>query len=334
VQSLPARIAALLGVVFVAVAVLLWIVMEAAPELVRQMSVEAAVGLVGVALAGAWCVLLPLARRLARMAAEAHAMAAEVARQNTLLAQAGRRRRELLSNVSHDLRTPLASMQGYLELLLVRHGSLDPAEAQNYLQIATRQSERLARLVGDLFELTRLEADDMQPQNEPFTIAELAQDVLQKFAADAARRGVALQAHCGADSAGALMVQADVALIERVFGNLVENALRHTAAGGAVAIEISAGDGVAELAVRDNGSGIAAEDLPSIFERYDGASRVGDGGGAGLGLAIARRIATLHGSQLRLSSEPGRGTRVAFDLPLAARPLRPARPPDAAARTA
>ena len=85
--------------------------------------------------------------------------------------------------MAHDLRTPLASMQGYLELLLLRDGSLDPAEARNYLQTAARQSERLSRLVRDLFELTRLEAGELQPQPEAFALAELAQDVVQKFAA-------------------------------------------------------------------------------------------------------------------------------------------------------
>ena len=319
-RALAARIGALLGAVFVAVGVLVLLLMEGNPLRARLMSAEGAIGLVALALFAAWCALLPLARRVARMAADADTMAARLAEQNQVLAQTAKRRRELLVNVSHDLRTPLASMQGYLELLLLRHGSLEPAEAQNYLQTAARQSERLSRLVGDLLELTRLEADEVRLDSEPFPVAELAHDLVQRFGADAARRGVTLAAAAGAQRGGALMVRADIGLVERLLGNLVENALRHTAAGGEVAVEVAAGDGVAELAVRDNGEGIAAHDLAGIFERFDDASRVGDSGTsrAGLGLAIARRIAALHGSTLAIDSRPGRGTRVSFALPLAA----------------
>ena len=321
---------------------------------------EFALGLVGGSLIAAWCLVRPALRRIERLVAALaaferrgyapplqlpHAAAAadangdsiaqltaqlervglHVQAQGAGLAQGLRQRRELLANVSHDLRTPLASMQGYLELLLLRHGHLDSAEAHNHLQTAARQSERLARLVGDLFELTRLEADDMRAEQEPFVAAELAQDVAQKFAGDAQRRAVALTTRC-ADATGAngaTLVRADIALIERVLDNLVDNALRHTPAGGRVTIEIERNERCAHLAVQDTGVGIAAEDLPGLFERYDRASRVGTAAassGAGLGLAIARRIVGLHGSQLQVHSAPGQGTRVSFDLALAQRP--------------
>ena len=108
-------------------------------------------------------------------------------------------------------------MQGYLELLLLRQGELDGAEARNYLQTAARQSERLGRLVADLFELTRLEADGAQADGEDFTLAELAHDVAQKFAADAARRGVRLEARVGpAPPARPCFVRADLGLVERL----------------------------------------------------------------------------------------------------------------------
>jgi signal transduction histidine kinase len=266
---------------------------------------------------------------IARLAARAEQVSQHIASQAATLAQAARGRRELLANVSHDLRTPLASMQGYLELLLLRQGSLEPAEAHNYLQTAARQSERLGRLVGDLFELTRLEAEDMQPQAEPFVLAELAQDVVQRFAPDAHRREVALSTCCEAGpggeaakgSIGAAQVQADIALIERVLANLVDNALRHTPAGGVVTIAISGDEAHLKVAVRDSGEGIAAEDLPGIFERYDRATRVGDSGAghAGLGLAIAQRIVKLHGSALQVQSVAGQGTRVGFELARAER---------------
>ncbi len=256
------------------------------------------------------------ARRIAELSAQVDALTKQVAGLAVALENGARQRRELLANLSHDLRTPLASMQGYLELLLLRQGRLGSAEARNYLQTAAAQSERLARLIGDLFELMRLEADDMRLQFEPVALAELAHDLVQKFAPRAQRREVTLAVRCTAGpGAAAAMVPADIALIERVLDNLVDNALRHTPAGGAVTIELGGDMQRAHVAVVDTGEGIAAEDLPGIFERYDRATRVGGASGhAGLGLAIARRIVNLHGSQLQVTSAAGEGTRVSFEL--------------------
>ena len=261
---------------------------------------------------------------LARLAADVERMSACIAQQKQSVARAERRQRELLAKVSHDLRTPLASMQGYLELLLLRQGSLDAAEERNYLQTAIRQSERLARLVRDLFELTRLEDETMRPASEDFSLAELAHDVVQKFARDAEARAVQLAVAGGHDEALALRVCADMALVERVLNNLVENALRHTPAGGAVAIELACTADRARVVVRDNGEGIAGDRLDGLFDSYVEADRVGNAGPqghGGLGLAIARRIVRLHGGELTVHSIRGQGTQVAFDLPQAAAPL-------------
>lgn len=252
-----------------------------------------------------------------RLAAHVETMSERITSQIADLEQVAWRRRELLANVSHDLRTPLASMQGYLELLLLRHGQLDPAEERNYLETAVRHGERLGRLVRDLLELSKLEADEVPMQPEPFALGELAQDVAQKFALDATRRRVRLSAACAAP---APWVRADIAMVERVLENLVGNALRHTPAGGTVTIEV--GDersGRASLAVRDTGEGIPAAELPGLFERYERASRSRPGARRGLGLAIARRIVRLHGGELAVHSRVGHGSRFAFDLPLAPR---------------
>jgi signal transduction histidine kinase len=347
-NALSTKMAALLVAVFMGMTSLVVIALQVKPAL---LSLPAVVCVVASTLVAAWCALWPLTRRIerladtvesferrgfsaplrvagadtggdaiARLAAQAERISQHVAGQTSTLAHTARRRGELLANVSHDLRTPLASMQGYLELLLLREDDLEPAQAHEYLRTAVRQSERLASLVNDLFELTRLEAEDMKPTCEAFVLAELAQDVVQKFAIDARRRDVALAARCEAPpgQVGAMIVQADVALVERVLVNLVDNALRHTPAGGAVTIAIAGHDGQARMCVCDTGEGIAADDLPGIFERYDRASRVGAAGHAGLGLAIARRIVALHGSQLQVQSTPGQGTRVWFELALAA----------------
>lgn len=259
-----------------------------------------------------------LCRRMVRLKAQVRDLSRQLTDHRAELQQAERRRTELLANVSHDLRTPLASMQGYIELLLMRHGSLEPAEERNYLQTAVRQSERLSRLVGDLFDLTRLEAGEMQPQSEDFVLAELAHDVAQQFHAEALRCGVILDARCDGVP---VAVHADLGLIERVLESLVDNALRHTPAGGTVAIRIDPPGTRLGIAVCDSGVGIAAKDLPGIFDRYDRAARVRNASSdehAGLGLAIARHIVRLHGAELAVYSQLGQGTQVSFDLALAA----------------
>ena len=264
---------------------------------------------------------------LARLAADVEKMTECIARQKQTVARAERRQRELLAKVSHDLRTPLASMQGYLELLLLRQGSLDPAEERNYLQTAIRQSERLARLVRDLFELTRLEDEGMRPAAEGFTLAELAHDVVQSFAHEAEQRSVRLAVAGGHADATALRVDADMGLVERVLNNLVENALRHTPAAGTVTIEVASEAQRVRVVVRDNGEGIASDRLDGLFDRYVDGERVGNAGPqghGGLGLAIARRIVRLHGGELTVHSICGQGTQIAFDLPQAAPAAEPA----------
>ncbi len=260
---------------------------------------------------------------LARLARRVEEMSSRIAEQLDEQARGVERRRELLVNVSHDLRTPLASMQGYLELLLVKRGKLEPAEERNYLEAAVRQSERLGRLVADLFELTRLEAAEATPQLECFAHAELAQDVVQRFALDAAQRGVRVQAVCVDEGDAVVQVRADIGMVERVLVNLVDNALRHTPAQGSVDVVCGVerdNEGHprrATLAVNDTGQGIAPHELPGIFDRYDRADRTAPDAHRGLGLAIAQHIVRLHGGTIAVRSTLGEGTSFGFDLPLA-----------------
>jgi two-component system OmpR family sensor kinase len=222
-------------------------------------------------------------------------------------------RSDLIANVSHDLRMPLVAMRGYLELLESRAEQLSVDERQRYIGIALRQCEQLGRLVDELFELARLDVPTTTLACERFALAELASDVVQKFALAAEEQRIDL-ATVAAERLP--LVDADLGLIERVLDNLIDNALRHTPAGGAVRIVLERGDDGVRVRVRDTGAGIAATDLPHVFDRHwrGGASARGAGG---LGLAIAQRILALHGGRVEVESELARGTCFSFSLPAA-----------------
>ena len=221
------------------------------------------------------------------------------------LQEVDRLRRELVANVSHDLRTPLSSLQGYLDTLLLKEGHLSAEEQHRFLEIATRHAERLGQLIDELFELAKLDAQTTPIRVEPFSMAELVQDVVQKFQLRAEQGGVALDAEI---RPGLPLVSGDIALMERVLENLLDNALRHTPSGGRVNVALVADDGRMTVRVSDTGSGIAPEDLPHVFERF----YRGPNGGAGLGLAIAQRILELHGTKLEVESRVNEGTTFAF----------------------
>lgn len=228
-------------------------------------------------------------------------------------------RRDLIANVSHDLRTPLASLRGYLDTLLLKGDALSERERAFYLETAARQSERLGNLVAQIFELAKLDAGDIKLTREPFVIEELIQDVVQQFRIRAEGKGVALTMAAGARSHFA---NADIGLTERALGNLIDNAIRHTESGGSVTVSIRTDGSMIEIAVADTGSGIPKEALPHVFERSFtlDRSRSSTAGGSGLGLAITKRIVELHGGRITVDSVVGEGTRFAFLLPAGDRP--------------
>lgn len=240
-------------------------------------------------------------------------MADLIRRQVQELKETDQLRRELVANVSHDLRTPVTNLQGYLETLVIKEGTLSPQERQRYLDIAVAQSQRLGDLIAELFELTKLNSREMKPHLQFFSLGELVQDVVQKFLALVETKQVTLQAKLGEDLP---FVSADIGLIERVLENLIENALRHTPPGGRVTVTLSPAGRQIVTQVADTGCGILPEDLPHIFDRYyrgGTKQRVSDNG-AGLGLAITKRILELHGAAITVQSEVKRGTMFSFSL--------------------
>ncbi|MBW3635817.1 MAG: HAMP domain-containing histidine kinase [Armatimonadetes bacterium] len=244
-------------------------------------------------------------------------MSERIAAQLTTLQQADVYRREAVSNVSHDLRTPLAALQGYLETMQMKEGQLSPAEQREYLATATRHAQRLGRLVSELFDQARLESGVMELRLEEFSLAELVQDVTQQFELAAQKKGVQLEIDLGQERP---VVHADIGLIERAMENLIDNALRHTPAGGRVMVALRAGEARAMVRVTDTGSGIAPEELPHIFDRYYRAPREAEpeaSDGVGLGLDITRRIVELHGGGIEAHSIRGEGATFTFSLPVA-----------------
>ena len=242
-------------------------------------------------------------------------MAERLVQQMNVLKKTDTLRRELVANVSHDLRTPIASLQGYLETLLLKEGKLSAGEQRKYLQIAMRHSEQLAQLVAELFELAKLDSQEIQLRREPFALAELVQDVLLNFHLVSENAGVRLEPNIPKDLP---FVSGDIALIERVLENLMENAFRHTPQGGAVKIIVCLEENVVVVYVTDNGCGIAPDDLIHIFDRFYQVHRNAreKAAGAGLGLAIAKRILDLHGAPIEVQSELNIGTIFRFSLPV------------------
>ena len=247
------------------------------------------------------------------------AMQSRIVQQFQHLEDSDRQRRELVSNISHDLRTPLSSIQGYVETVLVRADTLDASARAQHLRTALRHVDMLGKRIADLFELSKLDAGRVEPRQEVFCLAELLQDVVQDYRLAAQKRGVRLTLSTGSHMKA--KVQADIAMIERVLQNLIDNALRYTAAGGEVTLGIERRGEFMEISVSDTGRGIATEHLPHVFERYWRATDADDstaGASSGLGLAIVKRILDLHGSIVRVHSEFKRGTRFEFLLPQAA----------------
>ena len=212
------------------------------------------------------------------------------------------------------MRTPLAALQGYIETLQLKAEGFDAATRAEYLDIALKHSQRLTRLVEELFELAKLEAKETQLHCEPFSLAELVQDVIQKFKLTAESGNIKLEMKAQKPLP---FVNADIGLIERVLENLIANALRHTPAEGEITVMLKTNDTKVEIEVQDSGSGIAESELQNIFDRFYRVNNMERSSHhAGLGLSIAQRIVTMHGSKIRVTSKPGEGSRFIFDLPI------------------
>ncbi|NNK98519.1 MAG: HAMP domain-containing histidine kinase [Xanthomonadales bacterium] len=246
-----------------------------------------------------------------------NAMASKLSEQFENLRNTDRLRRELVSNVSHDLRTPLASMHGYVETLLIKNEELSPDKRREYLEITRKHTLRLGELIGDLFELSKLDSASIHPSLEEFSLAELMHDIVHEYELDASERGIKLGIEAPNDPG---IVYADIGLVQRVLENLIRNSLKFTPAGGRINIRLDKKPGAVAVAVEDTGCGIPEQELEHVFNRFYQAenSTRRTANSAGLGLAIVRKILDLHGSRITVSSRVDQGTCFKFDLPTSA----------------
>jgi len=239
-------------------------------------------------------------------------MSERIIQQVKLLQHNDTARRELIANVSHDLRTPLASLQGYLETLLLKNDSLSESERQEYIHTAYDNSQRLQKLISELFELASLENNDAALHFEAFSMSELAQDVSQKFKLHAKNKGITLETKIPEKP---IFVSADIGLIQRVLENLIDNAIKYTPDGGEVEVALNVGENTIKTVIKDSGLGIPEEEAQRIFERFYRIEKHRNQDGTGLGLAIVKRIIQLHNSAISVTPAKNKGTVFSFELP-------------------
>ncbi len=217
--------------------------------------------------------------------------------------------RDFVANVSHELKTPLTSIQGFAQAILDGTAE-DPQSVQQAARVIHDEAERMHRLVLDLLELARLDAGTADLRHEPVALADLVQAVLERMMPQARQARVTLEAQVWDE----ITLLGDGDRLAQVLLNLLDNALKHTPAGGRVTVQVRARGAWAEIRVQDTGEGIPPEVLPRIFERFyqqDQARR----GGVGLGLSIAYEIVRAHGGTIEAQSTPGKGSTFVVKLP-------------------
>jgi two-component system phosphate regulon sensor histidine kinase PhoR len=220
-------------------------------------------------------------------------------------------RRELVGNISHELGTPIAGIKAMVETL--RRGAIDdkPA-AQDFLARIESEADRLAQMVAELTQLSRIESDRAELKMVPVDLNDLVNEVLEELGALAARQQVTLQKELSPDLPS---VSADRDRIRQTIVNLVHNAIKFNRAGGKVTASTAFDSKSVSFTVADTGIGISPDDLPHVFERFYKADKARSGGGSGLGLAIARHTIEAHGGEIRAQSVAGQGSTFTFTLP-------------------
>ncbi len=235
----------------------------------------------------------------------------------TRLRQLENTRQEFVANVSHELRTPLSMIKGYVETLL-DGAKDDPEVAVNFLRIIEKHADRLTFLIDDLLTISKLESGQITLSCEDEALRPAVEKVLQNFAGRAAEKGMKLENAVPPE----MRVVVDLARLEQVFGNLIDNAIKYSHSDGSVTIGARVTENEVVVWVKDTGPGIPPEARERVFERFfrvdKGRSR--GQGGTGLGLAIVKHVVQSHGGTVWIESEMGKGSVFSFSLPRVAKP--------------
>lgn len=225
-------------------------------------------------------------------------------------------RRELIANVSHDLRSPLAVIHGYVETLLIKNNKLSETERERYLNIVLKSSEKLSKQVSDLFELSKLEARQVEVHKEKFNLKELLQDTALQYQGMAQEKSISINTNLPEQACA----KADIALVQRAIQNLLDNALKFGKAGQIkLSVELKAGDETETkkdqwlISISNTGDPIPEEKLSKLFDRYYKSATQGTDS-TGLGLAIVKNIAAIHDSSLNATSTAAGVTTFSFSL--------------------
>lgn len=239
-------------------------------------------------------------------------MAGKINAQINALKSMDNQRREMIANVSHDLRTPLTTMRGYLETLNLKRDQLTEEDQRLYLETAIAHCQTLAGLVEELFELARLDSCENILLSEAFSMSELVQDVVQKYSLRAQQKDIRLEVNLNPDVP---LVNGDIAMMQRVLENLLENAFRYTPPGGCIRVRVHNDSGQVNVQISDSGKGIANDEIDKIFDRfYRADNQRHQSESTGLGLAIVKRILELHGSMIHVDSQLSQGSTFSFQL--------------------
>lgn len=223
-------------------------------------------------------------------------------------------RRELVANVSHDLRNPLSSIQGYLETIQLKGEDLSREELQNYFDTVLKNTKKLNRMINDLFELSKLDAENVTPKLEYVSMAELVQDLVQQFKPIADQKEITIETIYPENPHA--KIYADIGLLDRALSNLIDNAIRHTPERGTVKIQMIEEGKDVRLEITDSGKGIPAADIPHVFDRFYQVDKSrSNSSGAGLGLSIAKKILELHGAKITVNSLINKGTTFKILIP-------------------
>lgn len=224
-------------------------------------------------------------------------------------------RREFVANVSHELKTPLTTVKSYVETLL-DGAAEDSTVRSRFLRVVEAETDRMARLVRDLLHLSQLQQGDANWDIQPFELPPLVEECLARLAVQAGRKALRVVQSYAPDTPPGLF---DRDRVQQVLLNLLANAIEFTPIGGEIGVHVTGQGARVQVAVRDSGIGIPAEDLPRIFERFYRVDKARSRmmGGTGLGLAIAREIVELLGGAISIDSTPGKGTEVIFTVPAA-----------------